>query len=288
MSIKPLALLWLAIFFSFSSAITHSAPIGFATDFSASKLYSVDFGNSAISVIGEMGFPSVTGLAFQPGTGTLFGVSHIADQLLTINTATGAATPVGSLGVNVTDVGLAFDSAGNLFLSADFGGDDFYSVDSTTGAASLIGSTGTTGVVGLDFSSDGTLFGLADWGENELVTIDTTTGAATAVGQLGWGTLTGGIAFDSAGTLYAGFGLSGSQGLTTINPATGAAANPKYRRIAFSGLAIKRDQVPAPTAIPQNQFPAPTAILQGQVPAPATLALFGLGLAGLGWSRRKA
>ena len=54
------------------------------------------------------------GLAFDPGTGTLYGVDVDTDQLLTIDTATGAATVVGPLydGVSAyfTNVqGLAFD-----------------------------------------------------------------------------------------------------------------------------------------------------------------------------------
>ncbi len=238
----------------------NAGPIGVATDWLDGNLYEVDFGANTATLIGNTGFSQVAGISFQPGTGTLFGIDTASDQLITINTTTGAGTAIGSLGVDLFEVGLAFDSAGNLFASDDNGSANLYSIDPLTGAASVIGSTGTTGVAGLSFSSGGTLFGLVDTGGDQLVTIDTTTGAATAVGSLGLSTNGGGIAFDPAGNLYGAFAFV-NQGLTTIDFSTGVAAAPTNIGIDFSGLAFR-----------------PSV---GQVPLPTTVALLALGLLGM-------
>ena len=108
------------------------------------QLYRIDLTTGLATSIGLVGFPSVEALSFHPDTGVLYGVDDDLDQLLTIDLATGAGTAVGSLGVDVADVGLTFDSSGNLFLSAEFlftfGGPRLLSVNPATGAATEIGS----------------------------------------------------------------------------------------------------------------------------------------------------
>jgi len=138
----------------------NAAPVGYATSFSNSTLYSVDFSAGTATAVGSTGRSNITGLSFQPGTGVLFGIDHATDELVTIDLLTGAATTVGALGVDVFDVGLAFDAAGNLYLTSDSFIDNsnpsLYSVDPSTGAASAIGTgTGTSGIVGLAFDQAG-------------------------------------------------------------------------------------------------------------------------------------
>src|SRR5476649_2876964 len=63
---------------------------------------------------------SLTGLAVQPGTGVLYGSiangsPNLANNLITINTATGAATVVGPFGIAQGTPDLAFNAAGTLF-----------------------------------------------------------------------------------------------------------------------------------------------------------------------------
>ena len=61
---------------------------------------------------------SVTGLAFDPGTGVLYGSTGGASgaKLLTVNPATASVSVVGSYNVgSATMTDLAFDQSGNLF-----------------------------------------------------------------------------------------------------------------------------------------------------------------------------
>lgn len=243
----------LTLFFALLSAANFSlaAPIAYASSYdgATSSLYRVDFGAGTASLVGGIGFAGVSGLAFQPGTGALFGVDHATGSLIRIDTGTGAGTLVGSLGAgNALDVGLEFDSAGGLYMSSDGSSQaNLFAVDPTTGTATLIGTTGTTGVVGLAFSAAGVLYGLVDTPGNELVTLDVNTGTATAIGALGFSTNTGGIGF-ADGTLWGAFGFV-NRGLTTIDPTTGAAAAPTDLGIDFAGLAIQPTAVSEPATI---------------------------------------
>jgi hypothetical protein len=132
--------------------------------------------------IGPVGY-SITGLAQDPATGILYGV-------------TGAA-----------------DITNPSFLVR---------IDPHTGAATLIGDeipTSDTAAADITFRADGTLFG---WSEDtdDLVTINKDTGLATVVSNSAHSTSGSGIAFDSAGTLwFAGDDDNGP--LSNVNPATG-------------------------------------------------------------------
>ena len=186
------------------------------------NLYRLTLNTGAESVVGPVGFADVEALAFHPLTGVLFGVDDATDTLITIDTATGAGTAVGvgvgNLGVAVNDVGLTFDSLGNLWMSTDTG-QTFYTVDPTTGAATPIGPLGqeVTGLAAFRTA----IYGLGGDGTDNLVTIDTGTGAATAVGPLvnPLSFTDGGIAFDASGTLWKVTDPPGE--ICTIDPATG-------------------------------------------------------------------
>jgi len=180
----------------------------------------------------------MTSRSFQPGTGKLFGVSDINDELVAIDTATGAGTVVGSLGISFEDSGLAFDGSGNLLLATP---DNFYSVDPGTGAATLIGSLGQ-GVTGLS-SQGGTVYGLGGNNSDNLVTINTRTGTAISVGDLINVSLDdGGVDFDPIGTLW---GLEDQGDIFTINLGTGEATLVSTTLVGFESLAI----VPEPGSV---------------------------------------
>lgn len=151
-----------------------------------SPLYIIDPITGGASVVGNIGF-GVTGLAFHPITGQLYGVQ--------------AGVPGGGP--------TAFDR--NLIR-----------IDKTTGAGTLVGpiGLGIGGVADIAFRADGTLFG---WSENTdaLITINLTTGAGTLVGSdPGISTRGSGLAFNRAGTLYLA-GNNGSGPLRTVNTTTG-------------------------------------------------------------------
>ena len=102
----------------FISTTSYAAPIGYSVNSDGDdNLYSIDLATGAYTKIGAVGFSDVEGLAFQPGTGTLFGYDDVTDKLITIDLTTGAGTAVGSAGVSgIIDVGITFDAAGNLFM----------------------------------------------------------------------------------------------------------------------------------------------------------------------------
>src|SRR6476646_2827876 len=116
----------------------------------------------------------ITGLAFHPTTGVLYGSTGNAGavdaMLVKINPATALVTVIGafnagptnSSGTPTTMADIAFDAAGNLYGLASIGGPNLYSINIATGQATLVGpngvSTSTTGG-GLAISSGGVFYG---------------------------------------------------------------------------------------------------------------------------------
>ncbi len=80
--------------------------------------------------------------------GNVYGIDIVDDQLYSIDTATGAGTAIGSLGVDLNyaqDLGadpVTGDIYGALY-QAGGAGSGLFSIDKTTGAATLIGTAGT-------------------------------------------------------------------------------------------------------------------------------------------------
>ena len=120
----------------------------------------------------------------------LYGVDLATDQLVTINTTTGAATAIGSLGtappLGVGGVGsLAYDSINDILFGYDFNSHSLVTINTATGAATTAfsGELGWTLGMAYDSGSD-TLFGLEtpDGIQMTLVDIDRTTGGTTIIG----------------------------------------------------------------------------------------------------------
>ena len=175
---------------------------------------------------------SVTGLAFDPLTGVLYGStgSVSGTRLLTINPANGLVNVVGSFNAGTaTMTDLAFDGSGNLYGISSSGGANLYSINPSTGQATLIGASGEsfTEGGGLAISSGGIFYGAPIPGEYG--TYDSTTGAythiATPATPAGSGGAYGALAFDGS-VLYGDNLLPGSGGglshLVTFDPATGS------------------------------------------------------------------
>jgi hypothetical protein len=224
----------------------------------------------------------ITGLAFHPTTGVLYGSSANANaatraKLVTINPLTGSVTliglfnagPVNSSGVPATMSDIAFDSAGNLFGVGSIGGPQLYSINTATGQATVIGDSGLTSTTGggLAISSGGTFFGTPT--ASRFGTYDSVTGSFTNIANpvKPVGGAYAALAFDGAGVLYGlnlGSGSPPPTHLVTFDTATGA----------INDLGASLDML--------------DAIAFQPVPEPATLIVLGLGLAGTLARRRRS
>jgi hypothetical protein len=247
--------------------------------------------------IGLAGVPSLSGLAAQPSTGTVFASSGFGGNnpgsLFTLNPSTGAATLVGSTGFGAVPA-ITFDRDGTLFGSGGIAptlpfptaGNQLITINPKTGAGTLVGffGTGIDGMAGLAVDPrTGTLYGVgaetpaAPGLFTNLFTINKRTGAATLLGPLQGlpdGAMPTGIAFDGAGTLFAS--LAGGSGL-----GSGAGAG-EVGVVNFSNVSnITFTEV--------GQAPQGAISDLVIVPEPSTFALLALGGVALaGWRRGKA
>ena len=181
----------------------------------ADELLLIDPATGGATSVGPFGFTSVQDLAFDPDTGTLYGVDGVTDQLITIDEATGAGVAVGPLGLNGAG-GLAFDpDAAKLYATSP---SDLLAVDTATGAATAVGPHGVGTMSGLAFDPFADVLYGVSLSQNNLYTLDPETGAATYVGNLG--TFVYCLASSSSpGTIY-GVDSSSIVQLITIDTAT--------------------------------------------------------------------
>ncbi len=113
-------------------------------------LYRVDVSNGSGQLIDTIAVLGLSGLAFDPITGALFGCSINPGMLYTIDTTDATTMQIGSIGhIRMTD--LFFDSAGDLFATNGGGQsiNELLSINRTTGAGTVIGPTGFASVSGL-------------------------------------------------------------------------------------------------------------------------------------------
>jgi Ca2+-binding RTX toxin-like protein len=160
------------------------------------SLITINKTTGAGTLVGSIGIQDeeVADLTFD-ASGTLYGWTEMfTDDLVTIDTATGTATPVGNSGIYTFGSGLA-DVGGTLFYTGDGVTGALRTVDKVTGltteVATLFGAPGNTdGIAALAVNpDDGTLFGVA-LNDSDLVhpaflvTINTFTGQVTTIGAL--------------------------------------------------------------------------------------------------------
>jgi len=176
----------------------------FAVDFPGdATLYGMNQTTGAATPIGPVGTDSVGDLTSdtRPGSPTLWGVrigtsDQDADQLLTIDPATGAETgsvpiafPPSTNGIphgHMTSI--AFDPVSGVLYgntTVGFGApfDALYKIDPTTGATTFVGRILFDNVFALGFDQTGDLFGVAD-ATDELISISLASGNGTHVANL--------------------------------------------------------------------------------------------------------
>jgi outer membrane protein assembly factor BamB len=210
--------------------LASTAPAALASDLygmdrTVPSLYSLDQGTGAATLIGPSGLVDPGDLASdtRPGSYRVWAV-NLAGTLLKVDPATGGTSTVGAFTSPSTIVSLAFDAVtGKLYgnTSSAFGatgGDALYEIDPNTGAASYIGQLGINNVYALAFDNLGKLYGVG-FDRQALFDISTVTGSAAYIAPLP------GAIYDIAfrpedNTLFASD--SGTSGLYTVNPVTGA------------------------------------------------------------------
>lgn len=129
-----------------------------------SVLVTVNQSTGQLTSIGPTGFGPIGGMAYDPSTGTMYGVTAGgascggAGDLLTINLLTGAATLVGPTGFSNTTA-LEFGPNGVLYAGVSYGSSggsaDLITIDPNTGAGTLVGPVGFNGLSGIAFVPGG-------------------------------------------------------------------------------------------------------------------------------------
>jgi hypothetical protein len=256
------------------------------------NLYTLNPVTGAATVVGALVDSSgnhygLTGLAFQPGTGTLYGATINAGgahpgSLVTVNPATGLVTFIGSFTPGAMS-DITFAPNGTLYGWHAFGDHSLYTINPATGAASLTSAATSPnpgfGGGGLASNLTGTIYSTPDSTSpsppGHLDTVSTATGQLTVVGTLSGNPLSviNAMDFNSSGVLY---GISSAQNgsinthLVTINTSTAAITDVGSNGVSnLDALAILR--TPA-------------------VPEPSTLVLTLLGVGSVGvaaWRKRR-
>lgn len=193
-----------------------------------SDLYTVDPVTGLMTSVGPIGF-AVTGLAFDPTTGILYGSTSRQSALhpqalITIDPTTGAGTLVADYDLNTTASDLAFDAAGQLWgWDANFAR-QVMKIDKVTGVLTQL-TTGSLDIAGgLDFDAGGVLWHIGG-SRGESRTVDTTTGVPTTVATLSDPTQLQAGKFDQAGVFWGAQQFSSSVSkLVTVDPNTGTVA----------------------------------------------------------------
>jgi hypothetical protein len=147
-----------------------------------STLSLLDPASGATAPIGLTGRGPISGLAWDAGSGTLYGIDgggrYGPGNLLTLDLTTGAATAVGPTGI--TAGSLEFGPDGNLYAGGDaIDGGRLYRIDRLTGAATRVGPTGFFGVTGLTLGpggpgATGLLSGIPTAGGSFTITLNVT------------------------------------------------------------------------------------------------------------------
>lgn len=145
----------------------------------SSVLYRIDTATAALTRVArtDVGRP-VNALVFSR-TGTLLAAG--GNDLVSLDPATGASTPLLRFAPNISAGDLAFDASGNLYLtvistSASGRPTNLIRLDVAGATWSLVGAIGSRDVYGLAFGPDGVMYGVSDF-DRQVFPIDLASGA---------------------------------------------------------------------------------------------------------------
>jgi hypothetical protein len=135
-------------------------------------------------------FPFYPGADFVLGDfTTMYTMDADNNQLVAIDTATGAETVIGPSVGNGNWTAAAGDPSGTFYAATTVCGisSTLYTIDLLTGAATMVGDMGpdATCMIGIAINSQGEMYGF-DVVADTLVSIDKGTGLATTIGLLGY------------------------------------------------------------------------------------------------------
>jgi hypothetical protein len=176
---------------------------------SAESLFTINPTTGAASLVGSTGLTSIIegDLAFDPTTGTLYGIQEVDSNtlrgLFTMNTTTGHATILGNVSGPTSDLSaMVFDSSGNLFI-VDNTDSLLLRVNKANGAilSSVPLSVQLGSTVGMSIDPATGTFYVGDGaspGTNSLYTLNPTTGGLTRIGTFNLTAELSGLAFTPA------------------------------------------------------------------------------------------
>lgn len=264
------------------------------------NLYTISTSDASMDYVGNTGIAHLGSLEYRRSDGFLYAIgTGEPPALYRIDPDDATTTQVGLLGTGIfeTEGGLAIAPDGTAYgayLTENSGAgpaNALYTIDLDTGLATVLDTFGFedeeeyTDLNGLGVRSDGKLVGIRGVTDGELVELDPATGTVNLIALIdtGFGDFNslgfiGGISLvDDIGYFATGndgaplpSALDGSNALYSFDPFTGAHS--------FIGSF-------SPT-IPSTSDGI-SGIAFVHVPEPATLALFVLGLVGLGFERRR-
>jgi len=199
------------------------------------QLYKFDLISGEQTLIGFTQGLDFEGMAFSPDH-ILYAVEDSTSSLYRINPETAETTLVGSLGINVAQVGLSFTDDGTLYMVQGDTQGTLFTIDIVTGLATLVGAFESDYIDSIAW--DGSkMWALSSYLNNTLYRIDHNNGVMTAIGSLGAVNLAkqSGLAADHFGNLW---GMDEDGFIFTIDKITGAATVKHQVAIGFESLAI--------------------------------------------------